>query len=72
MSENATSGTETYSHPDHAEMEWYEADTDRVDVEGWRCTRCHVIAPPDEADDVFEEHDCDHYKNLQEGITGSL
>lgn len=63
---------EKYNHPDHAEMEWHEVESGRASVEGWRCTRCHVMALPRKEDEVFDEHDCDDYKDIQEGISGNL
>jgi len=60
-----------YDHPDHGETEYVEKDT-RVDIKGQKCKRCGVIAPPGEEDEVFDNHDCDHYKKVREGITGDM
>ena len=62
-----------YSHPDHGEMEWKErkAPTRHEDnMSGWRCERCHVMAPEERADDVFAEYDCDEYAEILAGVTG--
>lgn len=68
--------SEEYSHPDHGEMEWHTFGTDRDGEnwpkEGWKCSRCGTMAPPDRADKVFDSHDCDRYKELGEGVTGAL
>lgn len=64
---------EYYSHSEHAEMEWYNfSDFGGRDVEGWRCTKCHVIAKPDEADEVFDNHDCGQYEKVRKGITDTI
>jgi len=62
-----------YEHPEHGEMEWIDTYNgwDKK-VEGWRCTRCHVIAEPDRADEVFDDHDCDQYKSVREGVSDVL
>lgn len=63
---------ENYTHDEHGEMEWYEFDGFAKQIEGWRCTDCHVIAEPKDADEVFGEHNCEQYEQVRKGITGSL
>lgn len=61
---------ETYSHIDHGEMEWVEREgfRDENNIEGWRCEECHVIAEPERADEVFDNHDCEQYQSVRNGI----
>lgn len=62
-----------YSHPDHGDIETRELNTRIHDGETMlRCERCHVMAKPEDADEAFDDHDCDHYKDIHEGITGEL
>lgn len=61
-----------YSHPDHGEIEWYEFETGRKTITGWRCEKCHVMAEPEEADEIFDEHDCEQYERIRKGVTGKL
>ena len=71
MGDESQDDIDHYEHPDHGEMEWRSVDSDVVE-DGWRCSRCGTMAPPDDADEVFDSHDCDRYKNLTEKITGSI
>jgi len=62
-----------YSHAGHGEMTWKvrKAPTSKEnDLAGWCCERCHVMAPPERADDVFDEHDCDEYADILGTFTG--
>jgi hypothetical protein len=63
-----------YSHPDHGEIVEKTLNTRIHDgVEMLRCERCHVMAGvDDDPDSTFDEHDCDHYKKIQEGVTDAL
>ena len=62
-----------YNHPDHGEMEWVDSYAGyNKKIEGWRCRRCHVIAEPERADNVFDDYDCDQYKNVRKGVTETL
>lgn len=61
-----------YNHADHGEIEWYEFNGYREQIEGWRCVDCHVIAELEDADEVFDEHDCEQYERIRKGVTGAL
>ena len=63
-----------YEHSEHGEMEWYECNPKHRDIliEGWKCNKCGVIAPPEDADEVFDSHDCENYQSVTEGITETL
>ena len=62
-----------YSHPEHDEMVWKvrKGPTSKEEnLAGWRCERCHMMAPPERADKVFDEHDCDQYAEILGAVTG--
>jgi len=59
--------TDDYSHPEHGAMEWYQLD--ELNKEGWKCTKCGVVAPEGEADKTFDRYDCEQYQNVSEGIS---
>ena len=61
-----------YSHPGHGDMEWRESNGFDKQVKGWRCVDCHVVAEPERADEVFDDHDCEQYEKVRKGVTGSL
>lgn len=61
-----------YSHPEHGEMERHEVHTRKLDIDGWKCTKCGAVADSDNADEVFDEMDCEQYQNVREGIEDNL
>jgi len=62
--------TEDYAHPDHGNMVWVDYEVRGREMRGWKCEDCHVIAPPDRADTVFDEHDCEDYENIRKAVAG--
>lgn len=62
-----------YDHPDHGTIVKRVLDTRVHDNETvYQCERCNTLVPPNEADELFDETDCDHYKKITEGITDTL
>ena len=59
-----------YTHPDHGDMIWVDYEARRKQIRGWKCGDCHVIAPPDRADTVFDECDCEDYENIRKAVAG--
>lgn len=62
-----------YSHPEHGDMEFIETYRGYDDeIEVWRCVDCHVVAQPEDADEVFDAHDCGQYESVRKGISDNL
>lgn len=59
-------------HPDHGNITKRELNTRHHDgEETFYCERCHTHVPRDEPE-RFDEIDCDHYKSVAEGISGTI
>jgi len=61
-----------YNHPDHGEMEEHRVNKARVQIDGYRCSVCHVVADKENPDEVFDQYDCEQYENVQKEIIGNL